>query len=80
MDTEAINTETSNIHYTAHQFWEQEGPKAMLLEVIKKLSVNAPAHNIIHMNVDESPFNHFQQKSLKKVGNDKAELSFVDDG
>ena len=36
MTIDAINSETVNIHYTAHQFWEQEGPRSLLLEIVKK--------------------------------------------
>ena len=27
-----INAETANIHDTAHQFWEQKGPRAMIMK------------------------------------------------
>ena len=33
MDIHAINSETVNIHYTAHQFWEQEGPRSLLIDI-----------------------------------------------
>ena len=39
MDIDTINAETSNMHYTAYQFLEQEGPKTLLLDIVKKLSV-----------------------------------------
>ena len=40
MDIHAINSETANIHYIAHQFWEQEGPRTLLMNIIEKLSFN----------------------------------------
>ena len=43
MDIVSINAETVNIHYTAHQFWEQAGPGKLLLDVVKSLSVNESA-------------------------------------
>ena len=40
-----INAETLNIHFTAHQFWEQDGPKKMLMKTVEKLSFNPEAYN-----------------------------------
>ena len=51
MDIESINDETFNIHYTAHQFWEQAGPRKLLLDVIKRLSVNESAFQNIPINL-----------------------------
>ena len=45
MDMESINSETLNIHYTAHQVWEQEGPLKMLMKVVGHLSFNPEAYN-----------------------------------
>ena len=39
MGIEAIKAETSNIHYTAYQFWKQVGPKTLLLDIVKRLLV-----------------------------------------
>ena len=36
MDIESINAETVNIHYTAHKFWEQNGPRKLLLDIVKR--------------------------------------------
>ena len=44
MDIESINAETVNINYTAHQFWERNGSRKMLLDMVKKLSVNEGAY------------------------------------
>ena len=34
MDIDSIYAETANIHYTAHQFWEQDAPRQLLLETV----------------------------------------------
>ena len=44
-DTDSINSETFSIHYTAHQFWEQDGPKKALMKAVEKLSYNPEAYN-----------------------------------
>ena len=38
MDIESINAETADIHSTAHQLWEQDGPRKLLLDIVKRLS------------------------------------------
>ena len=35
LEIDSINSETNNIHYTAHQFWEQDGPRGVLMEIVK---------------------------------------------
>ena len=37
---ELLAIDDPNIHYTAHQFWEQDGPRNLLLDMVKKLSGN----------------------------------------
>ena len=34
MNIEAIHSKPNSIHYKAHQLWEQEGPKALLMEIV----------------------------------------------
>ena len=48
MDIDSINAETRNVHYTAHQFWEQESPRKLLMDTVKRLSVNEKAYQHIH--------------------------------
>ena len=40
MNIDSINADTVNIHYTAHQFWEQDGSRQQLFETVTRLSVN----------------------------------------
>ena len=47
MDIDSINAETGSIHYKAHQFWEQEGPRKLLMGTVKRLSVNEKAYQHI---------------------------------
>ena len=59
MDMDSINTETLNIHYTAHQFWEQEGPLKMLMRVVEKMSFLNP-------EVYNKPLKNFLGKDIYK--------------
>ena len=34
----SMNSEITNIRYTAHQFWEQEGPNNIVLGILGRLS------------------------------------------
>ena len=43
-DIETIKMELATIHYTAHQILEQVGPKTLLLDIAKRLSVNEQAY------------------------------------
>ena len=60
MDTDAINAETLSIHYTAHQFWEQECPRKMLMDTVKRLSVNENAYRRIPIISDGRALQSFQ--------------------
>ena len=72
----AINVETVNIHYTAYQFWEQHGPRQLLLDVVKTLSVNEKTYQRIPINVDGRTLHASQLKGMK-TSHFKVELSFV---
>ena len=67
-----------NIHYTAHQFWEQAGPRKLLLDVVKRLSVNESAFQKIPINSNSRALHASQHKALQSIPTGKVELSIVD--
>ena len=78
MDIAAINPETVNIHYTAHQFWEQAGPKKLLMDTVKRLSVNDKAYMHNPINSNGKSWHSSQQQMVQRACSGKIELSFVD--
>ena len=65
MDIDSINVETVNIHYTAHQFWEQDAPRQLLLETVKRRSINDKAYQRIPMNADGRALHASQLTGIK---------------
>ena len=73
MDIDSINAETGSIRFTAHQFWEQEGPRKLLMDTHKRLSVNEKAYQRVPINSDGRALHSFQQKMLQRVPSGKVE-------
>ena len=77
MDIDSINSETVNIHYTAHQFWEQKGPRTLLMDVANKLSFNPEGYCKLPSNAG-GKLSAKQQNFFNKRKDIETELSFVD--
>ena len=73
MDIAAINSETINIHYTAHQFWEKDGPKKLLMDTVKRLSINEKAYMLTPINSDSRSWHSSQQKMVQSARSGKVE-------
>ena len=52
MDIESINAETVDIHYTAYQFGNKRGPKKLLMDTVKRISINEKAYQRNPINSD----------------------------
>ena len=77
MDIDAINSETIDIYYIAHQFWEQDGPKKLLMDTVKRLSVNDKAYMRTPINSDGRSWHSSKQNTVERIPSGQVELSFV---
>ena len=73
----AINSETCNIHYTANHFWEQQDPTTLLLDIVKKLSVNKAGYDRIHINTDSRALNASQQRCCPSLKTELFQWTFT---
>ena len=72
MEKESINSETVNNLYSGHQFRQQEGPKALLMNVAGRLSLNPEVYCKLPCNVDgrtltQGQSNFFNKKQTKML-------------
>ena len=63
--------------WTLTPIWEQEGPRSMLLVIVKKFSLNDSAYLRVPFNADGRPLHPLQQKSMQKIHTVNTEPSFV---
>ena len=78
MGTDSIDSETRSIHYTAHQFWEQDEPKKALMKAVEKLSYNPEAYNKALENILGEDIYKSPNENLQGEKDEFRELSFED--
>ena len=78
MDLDSINKKTVNIHFTAHQFWDEEGTTTLLMSVIEKLLFNQEGCYKLPTNAEGGKLSHKQHNFFNKHNDIETELSFVD--
>ena len=60
------------------KFWEQEGPRKLLTDTVKRLSVNEKVYQHVPINSDGRALHSFQQKLLQRTTLGQVEWSLVD--